>query len=523
VLIPAQAPKPATQLQSPFATLPSPCAGFFWIIICVLVLLPGSSLAQLTILANDPYSKLIFDPLPLPLADSVGNAGTSLADNETPTRDADLRDIREYEAAIDRAIEEEGLYSLQLREHYQALATHQQRIGRFDDAVATLERAMHIVRVNEGLVTTTQLEDLEQIIVNLQASRNFEREAEFRGYLYYVQQQAYPAGDPRLVAATQAWANWNLLNYQQGISANPYYVQMSEGGRIEEFIPLRDDRAADVRFIPRRSMLDERSIGLGGIPDGARFSYTAEMITDYRLRLVRDIYTRLLEDSGEDLDIDTEETIRLKLADADYAFKRQIDMLLSQSTMSTASVRQVNSRREVAAIGRNYRNLTDSLQAIADKRRNSAQPEPLALARTLLRLGDVHLVYEQPTRAHSSYREAWQVLQDAGFDGRETATILLPQPMVPAPDFATQLYSRALFGIDPDQTLDYLGHIDVKMNISRFGESRRISITQASAGTPQRVRSKLLSFLRTQKFRPLLQDGAFKDQNDIHVRFYYTY
>jgi hypothetical protein len=523
MLMSAPARKPAIQLQGPSAMQPRVCAGIFLFIMSVLLLLPGSSLAQLTLLANDPYAKLIFDPVPLPEAATAGNADTGLADNEAPANAAALRNIREYEAAIDRVLEEDGLYSPQLREQYQALAAHQQSIGRHEDAVATLERAMHIARVNEGLVTTTQLEDLERIIANLQASRNVEREAEFRGYLYYVQQQAYPAGDPRLVAATQAWANWNLLNYQQGISANPYYIQMSEGGRIEEFMPLRDDRAADVRFIPRRSMMDERMTGLGGIPDGARFSFTAEMITDYRLRLVRDIYNRLLDDSGDELDVDTEETIRLKLADADYTFKRQIDMLLSQSSISSASVRQVNSRREVAAVGRNYRALTDSLQGIADKRRSSDEADPLALARTLLRLGDVHLVYEQPARAHTSYREAWQVLQSAGFDAHESASILLPQAMIPAPDFATHLYSRALFGIDPEQNLDYLGHIDVRMNISRFGESRRISITQASAGTPQRVRSKLLSYLRTQKFRPLLRDDVFTDQNDIHVRFYYTY
>jgi len=487
------------------------------LLIACLILVPALVHAQVVIVTRDPYAKLVFDPVPLDLVATIDATGNQIPDStlQEQERNASLAQgsIREYLGAIDKALEEEGPYSNMARQHYQAMARHQQSLGQHDAAVSSLEQAMHIARVNEGLFTPSQIEDLELILANLEAIRNFERAIEYRGYLYFVQQRTWQSEDPRLLQATYAWTEWLMQNYLQGINVNPALVQLNEGGQVEEFSMLTDTRTAQIRFIPRRNM---------NFDYGNSFiTYSPEMIMDHRLRLVQETYRLLLQ--GHTGSIDDEEYMLLRMLDADFAFKRQIDMLLAGSGTNSASVISVNSRRDLPVIGLGYNSLIDSLQAIVAKRRSSADPDPIALARSLARIGDMHLVFDQVQRAHERYTEARQTLLESGLDDMTINNVLLPQPLYRLPDFATNLYSRGHFGINPDEKLNYHGYIDISMTISRNGEGKGIKITAVSKGTPQRIRSKLLNNLRSQKYRPWQMDDTFIDATGVNTRFYYTY
>jgi hypothetical protein len=539
LIVMATRPRALSEVRS--TTLFRRCAGPCLLFIFILAL-PLGSQAQLTILTTDPYARLIFEPVPLPLADDSDtgdNPGVQLLQEDNPeaTRIDVVRSMREREAAIEQVLEQEGIFSPFLREQYQSLALQQQRLGQHEEAVASLETAMHIARVNEGLFAGSLIGDLELIIDNLEASGNHEREAEYRSYLFLVQQSTYSQGDPRLIAASQAWAGWNLRKFQQDISANPHFFQLGDGKRPEEFVAWRDDRATEVRFIPRRDLdiryVQRREVfldpftgiadGAGAVQDNTRFSYSADMIMDYRLRQARDTWARLLGSHADILDADTEESIRIQIIDADHSYRRQIDQLLSLGNRRSATLRTANSRRDVPVIGRGYLEGVNSLQRIVDKRRASEVPDPVALARSLIRIGDLHMGFDLLPQALQSYNEAWQVLQIAGLGEDRIAGVMNPQPLIRAPEFVSHYYSRSQFGIGPEDPIDYRGYIDVRLHISRKGDGKKIAITQASKGTPQRVRNKLLDHLRTQKFRPLLANGKPVDANNIDVRFFYHY
>jgi len=406
----------ASQSEVTSTTLLRRCAGPCLLFVSTLVF-PINSQAQLTVLTNDPYARLIFEPVPLPLANDGGNE---------------------------------------------------------DEPGAAL------------------LPDYTQEAKRLEASGNHEREAEYRSYLFLVQQSTYSPGDSLLIDASQAWAGWNLRKFQQDISANPHFFQLGDGKRPEEFVAWRDDRATEVRFIPRRDLdiryVQRREVlldpftgiaegGGSAIQENTRFSYSADMIMDYRLRQACETWKRLLESHADILDADTEEAIRINLIDADHSYRRQI----------------------------------------------SETPDPVALARSLIRIGDVHLSFEQLSPAQQSYNKAWQVLQAAGLEEEQIVGLLNPQPLILAPEFISHQYSRSQFGIAPEDPIDYRGYIDVKLHISSNGDGKKITITQASKGTPQRVRSKLLDHLRAQKFRPHMADGVPVNANNINVRFFYHY
>ena len=69
----------------------------------------------------------------------------------------------------------------------------------------------------------------------------------------------------------------------------------------------------------------------------------------------------------------------------------------------------------------------------------------------------------------------------------------------------------------------FRSYIDVSMDISRDGSPRRVDIFNASEGTPQRIRTKLLEHLRSQMYRPTVQPGELSAKAGTRTRYYYRY
>ncbi|HHX82785.1 MAG TPA: hypothetical protein GX696_07385, partial [Pseudomonadaceae bacterium] len=145
--------------------------------VVIRVLLCSALLHSAFAHAQGRYERLIFDPVPL--SSQLSEAGPGAAPGTEPgSEDAaaaeadaavDQRSLAPLQAAIDEAMATEGLYSPLLRERYLDLARLLQRNGQHRDALAALDSAMHITRVNEGLFTASQISDLELMIASVQA------------------------------------------------------------------------------------------------------------------------------------------------------------------------------------------------------------------------------------------------------------------------------------------------------------------------------------------------------------------
>lgn len=495
-----------------------------------LLLALSANAQELRIEPRNEYARLIFEPVALPdangLSARVSNDTASAASDASPAAlsakagNTDLTSISEYDAAINHALEHEGLYSESLREQYLALGLLQQRTGQHDAAIATFENSMHIARVNEGLFTARQIEDVQHILQSLHASGELEREAEFRGYLYYVQQKAYPPGDPRLLAAMKDWADWNLSNYQQGSSARPNLIHLPGSGATDELVVLRNTRTGDIRFVPRRALMSQGAFG------DDIYTINPAMVVDERLQVARDTYNALLADNinKETLDPVTAETIQLNLVDAEYSLKRQMEALLGLGDiMSAGTTRRALSRHDFLLVHQGYLDNVAALQSLIDARLADPEADPLLLAQAYLNMADLQIAYDEAGQARDLYNQAHEVLTSAGLDAQTIRHFMQPEPLTPTPWFATHLYSRELFGISADDTLQYRGYIDVTLGINRFGDVRGAKILQASDETPRKVRSSLLDYLRNQKMRPALVNGKLTQTEDLTMRFYYSY
>jgi len=488
---------------------------------------PGAS-AQLFITGTDEYAELIFDietldssnPDLAPPAGFSANPDTAAAPAAT-TRSDDLQSLSGIEASIDSALAEAGVYSSLLRERYQALGSLQQRLGQHEDAIATLEKSVHIARVNDGLYTPDQEADVQRIIESLRTLGDAKREADYRAYLYYMQQRAYDEGDPRLVAARLAWADWNLEAYQRSAMLNPRSIQLPGNEQPEEMVVIRNTNSGEVRFVPRRFVMNSGALP-NAMNEASRSSLTPEMAVDTRLRLARDIYEELLESQGETMDPEQREALRLKLVAGELIFKRHLDSLIGEFDNRSALSSAIPSV-EPMILRRGFRESSELLELETVALEAADPADPMALATAYLRQADLHIAYRQRGQAEPWYAKAWASLLAAGLDEAQAAAWLHPAPLLPVPDFVVHPHSRELFDIGVDDTLPYRGYIDASMNLTRDGNVRGAEITAASDDTPQRVRRLLLNYLRNQKMRPPLDKGVPVTQDAIRLRFHYSY
>lgn len=506
------------------------------------LLLPPGAQAQLLIEGNDEYENLIFDvtaldaAVPSASSPSVVDAATATdvaATDITPSA-TDLPDttdagssvagsqtLANLQAGIDSALANDGLYSEALRQQYQQLAALQQRLGQHESAITTLEKSVHIARVNDGLFTLDQEADVQRIIESLVAMGDSEREADYRSYLYYMQQRAYEPGDPRLVAARLAWADWNLANYQRESVLHPRRVQLRGSSRPEELMVVHNTRTGDVRFVPRRFLGSAATLP-NALNETSRYALTPEMAIDTRLETARDIYEELLADPA--LDPAQREELQLKLVAGEYALKRHIDRLLGEDDIgSPFRITPGLNPAEPMMLRRGYRESRNRLEQEVAALEGDPVTDPVALAAAYVRVADLIVAYGFAREADPYYGKAWHSLLRGGLSEADAGAWLHPALLHPVPDFAVHPHSRALFGLTVDDTLTHRGYIDVSLNLTRNGDVRRAEIIEASADTPQRVRRRLLDYLRNQKMRPPLEAGVPVEQEGLQLRFNYGY
>jgi tetratricopeptide (TPR) repeat protein len=510
----------------------------------VLHLLTGALLSCAASAQDDAeLSRLIFEVAPLPAdtaapaptTDAPGNAGPQTPAAETlPSRAAD---ISAYRARINDLQVNENPYSAILREQYDALGTLLQETGDHEAAITAFESAMHIDRVNEGLYTLKQIPLVEKIIASHETLGNSSEVNDFHAYLFYLQQKTYAEDDPRLLAAKEDWADWNVASYLKegaNYAASPSFNSgVSLSTAREEYIAVQR-RDGSFAYVPRSQMLGAMGPMGSSLLDPtflSTYGVDAERIVDERLRTARDYYEEIIKTKSaateDDASATTNEAYRVehKLANVAYAVKAQLDDVEMVADPGSLYFNRVAQPRTTPLIvTRGYTNNRDALEAIAEELENNPAATVVEKAQAWIHLGDWHVGFDHAARSDEVYGKAWNLLNAAGFDAAAIAAVFMPAPLVPVPAFVTHPYSRTLYGIGPDAPLEYQGHMDMTLDVSRYGDVSGMRIdTVYPETTSQTLRSELLDYLRRQKMRPAVVDGKTVKREDVRVRYYYSY
>jgi hypothetical protein len=284
------------------------------------------------------------------------------------------------------------------------------------------------------------------------------------------------------------------------------------------------------------------------------YGVDAERVIDERLRTARDYYEAIVEttepheeqpdeeqsDEGQPdeqqpatdvpaadspLSKDGERRIERKLANVAYAIKDQIAGIDTVEDPSSLYFNNRNSQsyRAPLVVTRGYQDNRDALEASAEELEQDASATALQKAQAWIDVGDWNVSFDFPQRGEDAYRKAWNLLSAAGMSEAAIERVFMPAPLVPAPGFVIHRYSREIYDIDPDASIDYKGHMDLTLDVNRYGDVSGIKIDAAVPEVSQVLRSELIDYLRGQKVRPAFVNGEPVKRENVRLRYYYSY
>ncbi len=116
---------------------------------------------------------------------------------------------------------EGGAYDAGLAEQLLGLGASYQVAGRHTEATEALSRAAHIVRVNEGLYSTSDLPILERLIESYSALGEWDGVGSSYQQMFQIHRRNYGDNDARMLPALQRLSAWHLSAYLADVGENP--------------------------------------------------------------------------------------------------------------------------------------------------------------------------------------------------------------------------------------------------------------------------------------------------------------
>ena len=315
--------------------------------------------------------------------------------------------------------------------------------GDYRSAIAHWRRAVHLVRVNDGLYSQLQLPTLQQLLDAYLAIGDLESAGEIQSYLFHLNGETRAPGDPEHIAATVAWADWERMAWLR----NP------DPGEPESLLSVW-------RLLNRETREnDEKTL-------------TVDQLEPLVLAQMRVLYVVSVSDFG--LDRETEMMLGRQYGSDPNVDRSQIQML--QDSAYTRGRQRLEKLDE----------------------RLAGQGLPGRRAFVQLAMGDWHLWNGHSTRAGDSYREAWRMLDEAGQPELQTAWFGEPVEL-PADGI---LWDGAASHVEfADSSVVW-----ARFDVTERGRPRNIDTEPADPEQKGRA-IRLYKMLRDSRFRPRLEAG----------------
>ena len=136
----------------------------------------------------------------------------------------------------------------------------------------------------------------------------------------------------------------------------------------------------------------------------------------------------------------------------------------------------------------------------------------LQQAKAVAHMADWDLLYSHNGRAIESYEVAQAMLEQGGAPATWVEQIFAPATPVVLPAFQPNPLAR-------DETRAATGYIDIAFEITKYGRSRDVEILD-SANANHAAKQDLIALIRTNRYRPRLTDGVFADATPVRMRYY---
>lgn len=355
-----------------------------------------------------------------------------------PESEAWLRRIQEREWA-------QGPYGSDISETLLDAANYFHSRGDYRSAIVHWRRAVHLIRVNNGLYSQLQLPTLQRLLETYLALGDLESADEIQSYLYFLSGQNNPSGSPAHIAAIVTWVDWERQRWLREPDPDDPGDLLSLWHLLEQ--ETRED--------------EERRL-------------TVDQLEPLVLAQLRTLYVIEISDFG--LDRETELLIgRQYGAGMEPSVDRSQIQVLQEGAYARARQRLEALDERLAAEGHAGRRA--------------------ALHRTL---GDWHQWHGQTQRAAEAYLESWRLLDAAG--QRELRAAWYGTPV--------ELPGAAIFGdrrVPPEAAADS-AVVLARFDVTERGRVRAIDTVPRDPEDKGRA-LRLYRMLRDTRFRPRLVGG----------------
>jgi len=442
-----------------------------------------------------------------PPTTSTAGAGATTASNQQPTTQTAVKSAtpagsqppaedspaptpgqQRFLDAVQSLEAEGGAYDAGLAEQLLGLGASYQAAGRHTEAAGALSRAAHIVRVNEGLYSTSDLPILERLIESYSALGEWDGVGSSYQQMFQIHRRNYGDNDVRMLPALQRLSAWHLSAYLADVGENP------------------------INHLEAARNLYESSLGiLRGAPAGPN---------------------RRLE-----------ETLR-ESAIVDYYLASYLPADGGGTSFSAGPSSREQAGPAYALMG--FTSGRDALARVVELRKQDPSTSPLMRGQAVAELGDWHQLFNRRQTALDIYKEAWT--QAAADSSNAAVNQIFGQPIA-LPVLPDGLATLADAGVAPGgkETL-----ITVAFAVSERGlvEDIRIVEPQPSANitppektetadtkaaaqvdadtqTPEQKAAtlqveKLRKRLRATRFRPRFEAGLPMPTPDVTYSYRYS-
>lgn len=393
------------------------------------------------------------------------------ADPEFSTRAASIADYTERVAQIES---QGGAWDANLIESLATLSDLQQRQGDYPAAIDSLNRALHISRINNGLNTTAQIEVVQQLIASHLALEDWNSADLYHNYLFYIQQKAYGSSDPRLIPDLVRLGDWHIEAFNRGVG-DPLGLRLS---------------TANILYQAAARLLAEFD------------STNVSRFVSYQHRIAK---TAFLIARNAELMTEIDRT----------QFRNQQgqlrDMLNVNSVMLPGGFRSGEQA------------LLDIISVYI------GSGNTVALAEAYIQLGDWYLLSERRRRAEEQYAVAWKLLVPPEENEEEDQQPPVQQPaefsrirIIPAYVQHDRWLSRPGLERPAISSLQW-AEVDLSFTVTRNGLVRDIEILSEESVENAGHFARVSRELRRYRFRPLIVDGEMVESPDNQVRVRYWY
>jgi len=493
---------------------------------------------------------------PGPISDDVLSAPPAIDEIRPPvnqtsedgSRDPLFDTVQEITESI---IEEESLNgerSSNLIGELTSLAAAYQELGDHFLAIAALERARQIIRINDGLHSLNQVEIAEQMIDTMEAAGAFVESDTLQDSL--LELTAQNQGDPRVpsILAAAADRQMDAVNdyLEEGIwprTREP--LQAAEGSGWEPSTPKVGRHRAGPRLAAIRNSYDaaiHEALTNDDYEIGDSLGPQAELgATYYLIDTVNDFvevgYLPRLGNAAGEWQLEIPENDRewalsaLRRARRLYSTAMQAayrdgsygsgeylgleEQLLESYYFEMAHPELHSPRMHRKDLkGMIYLTGASVLQAKVINRLQSASAVDVAMA--LIELADLHLLFSRNGTALETYQQAYDLLVKQDVRVETIADLFSPEVPVILPAFASD-------AMDFNPERHYWGYIDVSIKIGRYGNSTGRDILNASSGTSGAIKRRLKGHVAESRFRPRFVDGQATRSDQFSLRYYFDY